>query len=343
MTVERNSNRRIALTRQSESAYNTACVDGDMNICGGIDIGTAAIIDRFPKLKDNSHQLGRNTEHPTSQDIELWDVKAALQADMTSDLAAVFLALAMGAVTTSNPELDAYSHAITPMSDAGASTLQLFSTSIVEQLTSGKKDKYSGLCVDEIKLTGAMGERIRMDVTFIGSGERVTSTLSMPAFAEGSYLRWSGLKLQYGVAASEVDLSSRLVSIDLSYKNNLQNDDGYAFNGGAYKSRLRFGTRECTIQFVVTMDNALTYWTDMENQVANKLILTATGAALGATTFHSLVFTAFKMMPVTRKVSESNGLVAITMDDKVMYDSVNSKHVTATVQNGTAVIMDAST
>ena len=139
MTVERNSNRQIALTRQSESAYNTACVDGDMNVCGGIDIGTAAIIDRFPKIKDNSHQLGRNTEHPTSQDIEFWDVKAALQADMTSDLAAVFLALAMGAVTTSNPELNAYSHAITPMSDAGTPTLQLFSTSIVEQLTSGKK------------------------------------------------------------------------------------------------------------------------------------------------------------------------------------------------------------
>ncbi len=202
-------------------------------------------MERTPENITDEDQVGAGHEWLTLQDTERWDLKLKRSFDLTSFMAAWAAVFGLGSVASAQQAATAaYKHTCKFSVPATVGN-QNPVTTIVEALHAGIKRKIRDLAIADFTISGEGKNRLALEMNLVGSGYKADSSLSMPSLTAGKFLRMSGggvydpigSKFEIGVAASEVDVSSRLRKFSLKVDNDLQLEDGYYPGTSLYRGR----------------------------------------------------------------------------------------------------------
>lgn len=276
-----------ALPKVKQSAYGTKNADVDLTFAypfHGPDV--VAVEHGF---KDDLDEYGKGHEFATRQDEEFTDVKLARNWHLNSWIAGWLGAFGLGTCSSEVQGItSAYKHT-SKMSDPDTVENQDPSFSIVED-RDGIKRLVRDLVVADFTVSGNLKERLKFAVNLVGSGHTEASALAMPSLTVGSFLRMGGAKLEIGPAASEVDVSQRLKSFEISVNKNLRVDEGYKSGCGLVRSECKYGVRSVAFKFVLERQGTQEKdW--IEANTLLKAILTVEGATIEDPYKHSLIVT----------------------------------------------------
>jgi len=323
-----------AFSTKKQSAYSTALVDGSLTL--SYPFLGPDLLEEDQGFVPNEDQVGVG-EWADARHQELFDCRLTRRWDLGAEMLGWVGAFGMGAVSSAQQEATAaYLHTITPQT-----AQQLNATTIVEQQSTGIKNKIRDICVASFKISGRQKERLKLEANLIGSGHVASSALTMPALTADSFLRMHGTQFEFGVAASEVDLSERLKSFEFEWNNNPLLDDGYHPNSGQYRGRLHHGRRTARLAFTILLDDAAVERTALLAGTLSSCIITATGAVIASTYYNKMILTIpalyYKVLPIG---SEDNMLL-YNVETDIVYDSVTGYLAQLEVTNTTTALLDS--
>jgi hypothetical protein len=288
-----------------------------------------------PKLntEDDSQEYGKGHEFATTLFKTSWDAPGTIEKYLGAEIAAWAMAFGLGKVVKSGTSPN-FTYTCTPLFPANGDAAELPYFSFIEQIRPG-----AGAVIDRM----AVGCSVEGWTITIGSGPgRANSKITIEFISSGKVTEPSGITLPAATAEkllpsaslaltiNGVDYvtSKNIVSLETSWKNNIQADAGF-FPGsgfqtpgdaasGAIRGRLEFGNRQGMLKFVARFDNASTELIKLKNQT--------TGTAVIALTFdanNSLTITWQKVAFATAEVGETNGIVTVAVDCTPLYDTTN--------------------
>jgi len=265
---------------KKESAYDTQIVNGDLTAAWPFkDLDLA---DFNLDLMSDRDEYGRGHEWPTDTEIELKDAAFRRGFDLSCESLAWILAFGLGTVSSAQQgETAAYLHTIKPL--APGTSVQLPSLSVVEQLNTGAKRLFTGLCVSDFAISGeGPNGRLKLEANFMGSGTKAASSIDMPSLTAVHFLRMGDVTFSLGPSGSEVDISSRLKRFSFGWNNQLMGDDGYYPGTGSVRGRLEYGVkRNFTCSFTLRHSGDTTDHDYLDNQTELSLIVAIdTGTAI---------------------------------------------------------------
>jgi len=329
-----------AFSTKKQSNYGTEIIDGDLTLA--YPFKGPDILERPPEIITDEDQVGAGHEFLTRQDTERWDAKLKRNFDLTSMMAAWVAVFGLGKVVSALVSTSlAYQHDI-EFSDPATVGNQNPVTTIVELLHSGIKRKISDLAISDFTISGDGKNRLQLEANLVGSGSKAVSSLTMPSLTVGDFLRMSGggitdpigVKFKIGVAAAEVDVSSRLRSFSLKIDNDLQLDDGYYPGTGLYRGRCLYGVRKPEFSFTLDAKAGEKVEHDhLESGQELKAILTVVGSIIEETYYHQLKITIPKLKYRDIKVGIEDGKQVYTIDSNLFYDSGSNGPLTIQVIN----------
>ena len=324
-----------AFSTKKQTAYGTKLADVDLTLSTPFKGPDVAV--KTPTLETDADQAGRGQEFPESQEIERWDARLARSFDLTSLMAGWVAAFGLGAVTTTQPDQpgapNTYDHQCRFMTN----TFALPVTSIVEQPISGAalKSLYRDLAIADFEISAETLGRLQLACNLVGSGFREDSTLSMPSVTAGSFLRMRGVTFQVGPTGSEVDISSRLKSFNLSVNNNPLEDDGYFPGSGLFRGRLEYGQRrEVGLTFRMLVADAVER-DHLEGNDYLKAIITAVGAVISTTYNHQIIITVPRLAYTAVPMGFEDGMAVYDIEANVFHDASSGYPLDITVRNTT--------
>lgn len=309
-----------AFSTKKQAAYGTVVADNDLD--QNYPFKGPDILERNPDVVTDVDKIGDGHEWETQQITEYWDTKLKRSFGLTSFVAGWIAAYGLGSVSSALVSTSlAYQHTC-KFSDPAVDAHQLPIASVVEKLSSGIKRKIRDLVVADFTISGEGKNRLQLEMNFTGSGFKETSTLSMPSLSLGTFLRMSALQFEIGVAASEVDVSTRLRKWSLKVNNNLLEDDGYYPGSGQYRGRCLYGKRSVEFNFTLEMDiSALVELTHLENSQELQAIVTVQDALIEETYYHEMIITIPKLKYRLVPVGMENGKQIFNVECNVFYDS----------------------
>jgi hypothetical protein len=186
-----------------------------------------------PKLitETDAEEFGKGHEFAANVYRMSWDVQGQIEKYLSAEFACWAFAFALGKVVPTGI-LPNYIYTITPL-DPVADGIELPYFSFVEQIRPGGSavlDRMSiGCAIQDLTLTIASGPgraNAKLVVNYVGSGKHLKpSTITIPAATAEKLLASASLALT--IKGVNYVTAKSIVSLELSWKNNLRVDDGY--------------------------------------------------------------------------------------------------------------------
>lgn len=152
-------------------------------------------------IEPNTVQTDENEitgySEPTRQDIVDWMLGGTHKQRALPQNIALFAALALGKVTTDQPNAGGDAAVYRHWIERNLGTTLLPSITMVEYDGIGQK-RYVGIYGKSLKISGARGEFVQMEANFGGAGKEEASAISRPALVAESYLRYGDANLTLG-------------------------------------------------------------------------------------------------------------------------------------------------
>jgi hypothetical protein len=332
---ERDYDVLCAFSTKKQSAYATALLDASLN--KSYPFLGPDLLEEEQGFVPNDDQIGVG-EFATTRYQELKDCKLTRRWDCGSNMLGWVAAFGLGAVSTAQQGATAaYLHTIIPQT----ATQQLNATTIVEQQSTGIKNKIRDICVESFKISGKGKERLKLETNLVGSGHVATSALTMPALTADSFLRMHGVKFEIGVAASEVDVSARIKGFDFEWNNNPLLDDGYYPNSGQVRGRLHHGRRAAKLGFQLLLDANSVERTALLAGTLSKCIITVTGALIESTYYHKGIITIPALYYKALPIGSEDNMLLYNVETDIKYDSVIGYLVQFEVTNTLTALLDS--
>jgi hypothetical protein len=344
MTLELRNVDQLALSLfDKEASYDAGpAAWAAANACqlSGFD-GIAQIADAV--VDDREGVSG--SEFATQKEIEKkdWSLDLSISRIKPNDLAGL-AALTLGSIETAEEgTVAAYRHKIVPVAIGTAlpSIGALYKQAASQYLATGIKAQSLSLRHN--------GSWFSLSCPLLGSGTRSSDSTEFPAKISESWLRTgkiAGIWIETGedisIAATPAqgsenissgtqdDLTSRLLSFEWTFNNNLRADLGYYAGGGQVRSDLEYGRRESRISLTIkalstTWATELGYYENMdpcaiEINVDMGVVITGSG------TFNYgfiLIIPLTKLDPIERGVQDD--FHTITLAGDVMNDGTNDE------------------
>ena len=144
-----------------------------------------------------------------------------------------------------------------------------------------------------------------------------------------------GVTFQVGPTGSEVDISSRLKSFNLSVNNNPLEDDGYFPGSGLFRGRLEYGQRrEVGLTFRMLVADAVER-DHLEGNDYLKAIITAVGAVISTTYNHQIIITVPRLAYTAVPMGFEDGMAVYDIEANVFHDASSGYPLDITVRNTT--------
>lgn len=271
--------------------------------CSLTDYTDSAAYEEWDDTVQGNNDIITGYEFTTHQELVRQSMRFTYTEPRTKpNTLAGLMGLSLGTVATvQDGALTAYRHKLTP---AGSTALPSIGVQTLRD--GGVQRKYHGVKGDGFQLT-ENGPYFQFQSTLIGSGSRVTAADAFPAFVAEDWIRWGDatifLKDTAGtpitipaapsqtaanLGGSEVNFSTRVLTWNLQWQNNLAPDMGYRPSTGAVRGNFHSTRRQGTIGIKFEVDSAseatdLDYYLNqtqlaIEMRVSSGVLIAATGA-----------------------------------------------------------------
>jgi hypothetical protein len=181
------------------------------------------------------------------------------------------MALVLGNVAASDQDStnDAYRHRIVP-----ASSISLPSIGAQVLRENGTQWKYAGIKGETFTLANN-GPYFRFQANMIGSGKRETASDAFTAAIDESWLRWGDAKIYLkntsgtpitldttptqgsaNLGGSEVNFSTRVLDLSITFTNNLQPEMGYRASTGLLRTNFHPSRRVASLSMKFEVDSS---------------------------------------------------------------------------------------
>jgi hypothetical protein len=218
----------IAFSKNKQAAIATANTAGGMWRLNKLNSSFGG-----PKLitETDAEEYGKGHEFAENVFRMSWDVQGQIEKYLSAEFACWAFAFALGKVTPTGADPN-YIYTITPL-DPVADGIELPYFSFVEQIRPGASavlDRMSvGCAIQDLTLTIASGPgraNAKLVVNYVGSGKRTKpSTITIPAATAEKLLASASLALS--IKGVNYVTAKTIVSLELSWKNNIRLEDGF--------------------------------------------------------------------------------------------------------------------
>jgi hypothetical protein len=313
-----------------------------------VDIATAqaaAALWRFSKLngalanpvlqtENDAEEYGKGHEFATATYKTACDVNGSIEKYLGAEIAAWAVCFGLGKVVKSGATPN-FTYTCTPLIPANGDAAELPYFSFVEQIRPGAGvvlDRQAvGCALESFQITVGSGPgRANFKITceFVGSGKVIDSAtgITMPAAQVEKLLPSASLTLS--INGVDYVTNKNIVSLETGWKNNIRTDSGFfpgsgfqtAGDGssGAIRGRLEFGGRQGNLKFVARFENGSTEYTKLKAQTTGTAVI-----ALSYDANNSLELTWQKVAYQTVEISETDGILTVSVDCVPMYDASN--------------------
>lgn len=345
MALQRAYKKRLMLSLFDKEATYGAGPAGwtSTSACEMTDYADAAGYEEWDDLIQGNNDLVTGQEFTTHQELVRQSVRFTYTEPRTKpNTIAGLMALALGTVTTTQDgALAAYRHKITP---AGSTSLPSIACQTLRE--GGVQRMYPGIKADGFQLSES-NAFWQFQTTLVGSGTRTVAADAFPAIVEENWLRWGDayiyLKDTLGIpitvpatpsqtvanlGGSEVDFSTRLLSWNLQWLNNLAPEMGYRPSTGMVRTNFHSTRRRGTLTMRFEVDSAseaadLNYYLNqtqiaMELRISTGALVAPAGVFLGGVT---ILIPRMQMMPPTRSQTSEFENLEFVME--IMSDLTN--------------------
>lgn len=338
-----------AYSTKKQSDYDTAVLDADLNQAH--PIREVSVGQMTKEMRSDRETIGKGHEFSTNIWEVARDVRFSRAFDGSSDILGWLFAFAMGDVTSVQPHAagspNTYLHEILFFDPPTEGTSQLPTTSVVERVSAGIKRLLMSLAVAGITVSAEGFEQLAVSADFIGSGQTVSSSLSMPALVSAEYLASNYATIKMGDAAEAV--TTRVRSWSVALANNTKEGRGYFPSSGLYRGRLEIGSRSIIPSVVLDLDATADILTDFENNTEIALEIYCEGDYTEGSDYKHYLRMRFPNMQYRAVlIEEDEGMLTynVTFDEEsVLYTAGASPNplVTVEVQNTVENYLVAST
>jgi hypothetical protein len=268
------------------------------------------------------------------------------------------VAMALGTVTsTQDGALAAYRHKITT---AGSTSLPSIACQTLRD--GGVQRLYTGIKSDGFQIN-ENGPYFQLQSTLIGSGTRTVAADAFPAFISENWLRWGDATIYLkdtagtpitipaapsqtvaNLGGSEVNFSTRVLTWNLQWQNNLAAEMGYRASTGMVRQNFHSTRRTATIAIKFEVDSAseatdLNYYLNqtqlaIELRINSGVVIAATGAM-----FYGATFIIPRVQLTAMPRSQTSEFENLEFQGIIMDDLVNSALVCFVYNNRVAYLV----
>jgi len=312
-----------AYSVKKQSDYDTVVLDADLT--QSHPIREVSIGQITKELRSDRETIGKGHEYATSVREVARDTRFTRAFDGSSDILGWLFAFGCGKVqSTQQGATTAYLHKFTLFDPAVEATSQLPVTTVVEQITSAAalKRALMSMAVTGITVSAEGFEHLSVSADFIGSGQAVASTLSMPELVAASYLSSNAATITLGDAAE--DITTRIRSWSVALANNPKEGRGYFPSSGLYRGRLEVGARTVIPSLVVDLSADSDLLDDFLANTEIALDILCEGDVISGSYKHSIRFVFPDLQYQAVLIEEDEGMLtyALSFDENtVLYDS----------------------
>lgn len=294
-------------------------------------------------VADDAQDIGKSDEFAVNTYLISKESRFRLEADLTSELLAFALAYGLGNSVDSSPDTGAYRHTATPQS----SGIDLLPFTVVERLpssgTAALDRAMIGCVVDGFTISfnnGPSRENSTLSLDIVGTGKTVSpSTLTIPAV--GTLHRLNAGSFGVTILTTNYVTGGRIVSMEMSWRNNVRLDQGFFIGSGAdegfqIRGRMEHGDREARISVVARLETDSSELTKLAAQTEGTVIVTGQGSLITGTTYHDMSVTWQRARIGSAIISNDAGIATVQFDIVPMKHSTNGL-VTAYATNEIAL------
>lgn len=346
--------RRKAISRIPQPDYRTATAAA-ANAFNEICVSDQNLAQYSVKTQDNQGYSTQN-DFPTDQWTLSHDVACPFELDLASDPIGRILYCAFGSITTTQPASGTdplvYQHYYVPQ-DPNVSR-QLPALSFLEQVGGAINILYPSNIVEQLKMEGAGVNRIKGSFSLRGSGKRITPSGVTWATHVNQVSGWkyffnSACDLTVADASTlsnAVDYSTtqRMETWSFEYQNQPIGEDANRpgstdfqtagdVTSGAIRSECLFGVRTIVPNFVVRADAASDEFSALQAQKPLDWKVILTGPTISHAYKHQLTIHGQLVQYATVQYGQQNGIVTVSVQPKLLWDTSTSKIVEITLIN----------
>lgn len=333
-------------TLKAESAYATEITPWDATTCQSlIDYDDASAHELYDDTIVANTDVVTGKELISHQEMPRQSVRINYnEPRVKPNTLAGLMALTLGTVaSTQDGILIAYRHKITP----GVGTAIPSIGAQAKHGSNGVQYKYTGMKSESFTLSDN-APYFRFQSGLIGSGHRETATDAFVASVDENWLRWGDAKIYLrdvtgisplsipstpsqtasNLGGSPINISTRVLSWNLTWNNNLVPDFGYRASTGLYRGNFHPTKRSATIALTIECDSADEathlgyYFTQAQLAIELNLNSGTLIAATGAFKYGMIV-----MLPRIQLTAmprgETNQLENLTFTGVLMDDTTN--------------------
>lgn len=292
----------------------------------------AALANQKLNTEDDAAEIGKGHEFATQVFKTSWDVTGQIEKYCSSDFLAWVMAFGLGKVVKSGSSPN-FTYTCTPL-NTSTDGIELPYFSFIEQIRPGGSsivDRMAvGCAIEDFTVTIGSGPgraNSKVIVNFVSSGILTEpSGITIPAAITEKLLPSASLGLT--VIGTDYVALKNIVSLDFGWKSNLAVNEGF-FPGsgfqssgdaasGAIRGRLEIGNRQPTLKFVARFDHGSGELAALKAQTTGTVV-----ASLTYDANNSLTVTFQKVSFKTAEVTDTNGLVTVTVECDPQYDPTN--------------------
>lgn len=287
-----------------EASYNAGPAGWtSTSACSMTDYTDSASYEEWDDTIQGNNDIITGHEFTTHQELVRQSMRFTYTEPRTKpNTLAGLMGLSLGTVTsTQDGALAAFRHKLTP---AGSTSLPSIAAQTLRD--SGVQRRYNGVKGDGFQLN-ENGPYFQFQSTMVGSGSRVTAADAFVAFVPEDWIRWGDatifLKDTAGtpitipatpsqaaanLGGAEVNFSTRVLTWNLQWMNNLAPDMGYRASTGMVRQNFHSTRRRGTIGMKFEVDGTseatdLNYYLNqtqlaIEMRVSSGVLIAATGA-----------------------------------------------------------------
>jgi hypothetical protein len=314
---------KLGIAFKKQAALQTANIAADFwNLTK-----TSGGFGRFAfNYESDAEDVGKGSEFATQLFPTTKDVQLGLEKRLSSQFAAWMFAFGFGTsnMTTAADGTAGTKYTITPMDVCDGLDLPAFS--VVEQLGAGcpggtPLDRMGVGCVINsfgISFQSGPGRNntlARADI--FGCGKTLEpSAITLPAALAESTL--SGSSATVTLNGTDYIANKSLISLDMSFANNVRLDSGYFIgsgteDGASIRGRMERGDRVYGLTFVARLESGSTELSKLKAGTTGTATIVLTGAEFETGHAHKLTVTFHKIQYSAVEVSDSNGIATVNV------------------------------
>ena len=315
---------QIAIGRKRQTDIVTVAIEADLISLSTLNAAPAVL---EPTFEDDAAYIGKGHEWPTEQFFSHWDFSASIEKNLSAEFAAWAFAFALGNVVNDPP--GTYT-CIPLLPSGGVDSPELPYFTFIEAIRQGTYvvlDRMAvGCAIEDLALaitTGPGRAAAKLTVNIVGSGLRTEPSgivIPLPHTAE---VCLPAASAALSILTTDYILDKTLVSIEVSYKNNIDLTSGFHPGSGfqdddpdlgAIRSRLEFGNRVAGLRFTARFENGSPEITALQALTPGEavLVLTYSAGAKLTITFHKVVYR-------TARVVNDGETTSITVEGLPLY------------------------